>query len=64
MDKPKHGGRRSDQSLNLRRRVARMLSSGWTPEAIRHEIVTDGECTATEKFELLKELHMEWSEQS
>lgn len=59
MDKPKHGGRKSGRSLNLRRRVARMLSKGWTPEAIWHEIVTDGECTAAEKLELLKELHME-----
>ena len=42
----------------LRRNVRRMLSEGWSPAAIRHEILTSP-CTRKEQNKLLRELHME-----
>ena len=36
----------------------RMLSEGWSPAAIRHEILTSP-CTRKEQNKLLRELHME-----
>lgn len=38
--------------------VRRMLSEGWSPAAIRHEILTSP-CTQAEQNKLLRELHME-----
>lgn len=59
MDKPKHGGKPSVESQKLRKTACRMLNDGYTPDAIRHEIVTDDSCTEMEKRSLLQELHME-----
>ena len=49
----------SEKPKSLRQRISQMLSDGWTPAAIRHEIVTDRVCTAIEKRRILKELNME-----
>lgn len=55
----KQGGSPPLRSRKLRQRVCRMLNDGWTPAAIRHEIVTDRVCTAMEKRKILRELNME-----
>ena len=52
------GGAPSRQAQQLRRNVRRMLSEGWSPAAIRHEILTSP-CTRKEQNKLLRELHME-----
>lgn len=48
------GGAPSRPAQQLRR----MLSEGWSPAAIRHEILTSP-CTRKEQNKLLRELHME-----
>lgn len=52
------GGAPSRQAQQLRRNVRRMLSEGWSPASIRHEILTSP-CTQAEQNKLLRELHME-----
>lgn len=54
----KQGGSPPLRSRKLRQRVCQMLNDGWTPAAIRHEILTD-DCTESEKCRILRELHME-----
>ena len=54
------GGAPSRQAQQLRRHVRRMLSEGWSPAAIRHEIeILTSPCTRKEQNKLLRELHME-----
>lgn len=53
-----YGGAPSPKSQKLRKIVRKALTEGWTPEAIRHEILTS-DCTKAEQDKLLKELHME-----
>lgn len=55
----KQGGSPPLRSRKLRQRVCRMLNDGWTPAAIRHEIVTYDQCTDVEKRRILRELNME-----
>ena len=55
----KQGGSPTHRSRKLRQRVYQMLNDGWTPAAIRHEIVTDDQCTESEKRSILRELNME-----
>ena len=52
------GGAPSRPAQQLRRNVRRMLLEGWSPAAIRHEILTSP-CTRKEQNKLLRELHME-----
>lgn len=55
----KQGGSPPIRSRKLRQRVCKMLNDGWTPAAIRHEILTDDQCAESEKRRILKELNME-----
>lgn len=52
------GGTPSRRSQKLRKQVRKMLTAGYTPAAILHEIRTS-DCSRTEQDRLLKELHME-----
>ena len=52
------GGAPPRRSQKLRKQVRKMLTAGYTPAAILHEIRTS-DCSRTEQDRLLKELHME-----
>ena len=55
----KQSGSPTDRHLKLKERVCQMLNDGWTPAAIRHEILADDQCTDIEKRGILRELNME-----
>ena len=52
------GGTPPRRSQKLRKQVRKMLTAGYTPAAILHEIRTS-DCSKAEQDRLLKELHME-----
>lgn len=52
------GGTPSRRSQKLRKQVRKILTAGYTPAAILHEIRTS-DCSKAEQDRLLKELHME-----
>lgn len=51
----KWGGTPSRRSQKLRKQVRKMLTAGYTPAAIFHEIRTS-DCSRTEQDRLLREL--------
>lgn len=59
MYKAKHGGSPPHRSQKLRAKVRDQLSSGVKPGDIRQTIVKDKNCTAVEKRQLLREMHLE-----
>lgn len=58
------GSKHRKAALDLRAEVAQMIRTGCSKRQIRIHIQGNTACTGAEKLELLKELHMEWSEET